>query len=187
MISRLLSRMWRLTSSRLRWSWRFHSLGARSIVGKHRIAANIGAVEIGHHTTLCDNWSLADLNPSSSSVKPKIRIGSHCTILHDFQCNAAVSVEVQDCVLIGPRVFITDSNHIVGKDAARTTMRHDFHSAPVLIEHDCWLGVNSVVLKGVRIGHHSIIGANAVVTKSVPPYSTVVGIPGRIIDNTRPA
>jgi acetyltransferase-like isoleucine patch superfamily enzyme len=37
------------------------------------------------------------------------------------------------------------------------------------------------VLKGVRIGHHSIIGANAVVTRDVPPHSTAVGIPARII------
>ncbi|MEI6166052.1 MAG: DapH/DapD/GlmU-related protein [bacterium] len=50
-----------------------------------------------------------------------------------------------------------------------------------MIEHDCWLGVNAVILKGVRIGHHSIIGANAVVTKDIPPNSTAGGIPARII------
>lgn len=178
---RLLLRITSLTRTTVLWSWRFHSFGSRSTVGKSRIARNPGAVSIGHHTTLCDNWSLADLVPSGGHIQPKIRIGSHCTILHDFQCNAAVSVEIQDHVLIAPRVFITDSDHVVGKGDERTTKCHEFRSAPVLIEHDCWLGVNSVVLKGVRIGHHSVIGANAVVTRSVPPYSTVVGIPGRII------
>jgi len=55
----------------------------------------------------------------------------------------------------------------------------------VIIEHDCWLGVNAVVLKGVRIGHHSIIAANAVVTKDVAPFSTVVGVPGRAVPRTQ--
>jgi acetyltransferase-like isoleucine patch superfamily enzyme len=114
----------------------------------------------------------------------KIRIGSFCTILHDFQCNANVSVEIQDYVLIGPRVFITDSDHVVDEAGERTTLCAQFRSAPVVIEHNCWLGINSVVLKGVRIGHHSIIGANAVVTRDVPPCSIVVGSPARLIGRT---
>jgi acetyltransferase-like isoleucine patch superfamily enzyme len=142
---------------------------------------NPKAVRIGHHTTLLDGWSLADLDPLTGQGKPKICIGSYCNILHDFQCNARVSVEIQDYVLIAPRVFITDSDHIVGETGERTTLGAKFKSAPVVIENDCWLGVNAVILKGVRIGHHSIVGANAVVTRNVPPGSTVVGAPARII------
>jgi len=168
------------------WSWKFHSFGSRSVVGKCRIAMNPKSVSIGHHTTLSDGWSLADLNPSESSREPKIRIGSYCTILHDFQCNASVSVEVQDYVLIAPRVFITDSDHVVDESGERTTFCKKFRSAPVVVEHDCWLGVNAVVLKGVRIGHHSVVGANAVVTRDVPPFSTVVGVPAKVIARGNP-
>jgi acetyltransferase-like isoleucine patch superfamily enzyme len=142
-------------------------------------------VSIGHHTTLADGWSLADLKPEDGEGAPKVRIGSYCDILRDFQCNAAVSVEVQDYVLIAPRVFITDSDHIVDENGAHTTLCEEFHSAAVVIEHDCWLGVNSVVLKGVRIGHHSTVGANAVVTRNVPPFSTVIGVPAKVIGQTR--
>jgi acetyltransferase-like isoleucine patch superfamily enzyme len=116
---------------------------------------------------------------------PKIRIGSYCSILHDFQCNASLSIEVQDYVLIAPRVFITDSDHIVDEAGERTTLSNTFRSAAVVIEHDCWLGVNSVILKGVRVGHHSTIGANAVVTRDVPPFSIVAGAPARVIGQTR--
>jgi acetyltransferase-like isoleucine patch superfamily enzyme len=93
-----------------------------------------------------------------------------------------VSVEIEDYVLVAPRVFITDSDHIVG-EGERTTLCTEFRSAPVVIEHDCWLGVNAVILKGVRLGHHSVVGANAVVTRSVPPFSTVVGVPARLVKN----
>lgn len=176
--------MWSLARTRLFWGWRFHSIGPRTTVGKSKIAENPKAFSIGHHTTLCDGWSLADLQPSTGAGQPKIRIGSHCTILHDFQCNAAVSVEIQDYVLIAPRVFIADSDHVVGT-AERTTLCRKFESAPVVIEHDCWLGVNAVILKGVRIGHHSIIGANAVVTKNVEPFSIIGGIPGKVIGTVK--
>lgn len=150
-------------------------------MGKCRLVRNPGSISIGHHTTLSDGWCLADLKPTVAENRPKIRIGSYCTILHDFQCNASVSVEVQDYVLIAPRVFITDSDHIVDEAGERTTLCNEFRSAPVVIEHDCWLGVNCVVLKGVRVGHHSIIGANAVVTRDVPPGSTVVGVPAKVV------
>ena len=173
--------MWRVSRTRMFWGWRFHSLGPRSVMGRSRLVRNPESISIGHHTTFSHGWCLVDLALRTAHPELKIRIGSYCTILHDFQCNAAVSVEVQDCVLIAPRVFITDSDHVVDPAGARTTLCTKFRSAPVVIEHDCWLGVNAVILKGVRIGHHSIIGANAVVTRDVPPFSTVVGTPGRVI------
>lgn len=52
--------------------------------------------------------------------------------------------------------------------------------APV-IGHDVWLGANAVVLRGVTIGHGSIIAAGAVVTKDVPPYSIMGGVPAKLI------
>jgi acetyltransferase-like isoleucine patch superfamily enzyme len=181
----MLVRAWRLARTRALWSWRFHSLGTRSTIGRCRLVCNSKAVSIGHHTSLCDDWCLVDLNPASEqSNNPKIRIGSYCSILHDFQCNANVSIEVQDYVLIAPRVFITDSDHIVDESGGRTTLCNSFRSAAVVIEHDCWLGVNAVVLKGVRIGHHSTVGANSVVTRDVPPFSIVAGVPARIIGET---
>ena len=176
----VLFRAWKLMLSRIFWGLRFHFLGARTVIGKCRLVRNPASISINHHVTLGDGWTLADLTPTAKQDKPKIRIGAYCNIRHDFQCNANVSVEIQDHVLIAPRVFITDSDHVVS-ETQRTTLGEDFQSAPVVIEHDCWLGVNSVILKGVRIGHHSIIGANAVVTRSVPPFSTVVGVPGKIV------
>src|ERR1044071_531811 len=145
---RVICRMCRLTRTRVLWGWRFRSLGARSTVGRCRLVRNPSAVSIGHHTSLSDEWCLVDLDPSKGQAMPKIRIGSYCSILHDFQCNASLSIEVQDYVLIAPRVFITDSDHIVDEAGERTTLSNTFRSAAVVIEHDCWLGVNSVILKG---------------------------------------
>jgi acetyltransferase-like isoleucine patch superfamily enzyme len=183
-----LSRAWLLARTRLLWGFRLHSLGARTVLGKCRLASNPRSVSIGHHTSVGDNWTFADLNPADhAGGPPKIRIGSYCNLMYDFQCNAAVSVELEDYVLAAPRVFITDSDHLVDEQGERTTLCRKFRSRPVVIEHDCWLGVNAVILKGVRIGHHSIVGANAVVTRDVPPCSTVVGVPGQILRQRSPA
>jgi acetyltransferase-like isoleucine patch superfamily enzyme len=179
-------RLARLLRTLVLWRWRFHYLGSRSTLGKCRLVKNPATISIGHHTTIGHGWSLADLEPNLKANDPKIRIGSNCCFMHDFQCNARISVEIQDNVLIGPRVFVTDSDHVVDRAGVEPMRFDEFRSAAVVIEHNCWLGVNAVVLKGVRIGHHSVIAANAVVTKDVPPCSTVTGAPGVATSRLRP-
>jgi acetyltransferase-like isoleucine patch superfamily enzyme len=51
----------------------------------------------------------------------------------------------------------------------------------IVIEDDCWIAANSIILDGVTIGRGSVVAAGAVVSKSVPPYSVVAGVPARII------
>ena len=52
---------------------------------------------------------------------------------------------------------------------------------PVTIGNDCWIGRNAIIMDGVTVGHGAIVGAGAVVTKDVPPYAIVAGVPARII------
>jgi len=54
-------------------------------------------------------------------------------------------------------------------------------NSPIVIQDSVWIGVNSVILKGVTLGEGSVIGAGSVVTKDVPPYTIVAGNPARII------
>ena len=70
------------------------------------------------------------------------------------------------------------------------TLTHDANSSEfkgvigeVLIEDDVWIGTRAIVLQGVTIGRGAVIGAGAVVTKNIPPYSIAVGIPAKIIKN----
>ena len=54
-----------------------------------------------------------------------------------------------------------------------------------MIEDDCWIGSGVRILDGVTIGHGSIVGAGAVVTKSIPPYSIAVGVPAKVVSQRK--
>lgn len=70
---------------------------------------------------------------------------------------------------VGIPQFLLGSSHINDK------------SADVIIEEDVWVGTNSTIMSGVTLGRGCIVAAGAVVTKSVPPYALVAGIPAKII------
>jgi len=108
---------------------------------------------------------------------------------HDVQINdrchlAAIEcVEIGNDVLIASNVYITDHDHgeaNLGETIIRPSDRVLVFS-PVRIDDGVWIGQNVTILKGVNIGRYSIIAAGAIVTKDVPPFSLVAGIPGRII------
>lgn len=90
-------------------------------------------------------------------------------------------LEIGEDVMMGPNVIIMTSSH--RHDDINTHMIFQGNTPPnmVKIEDDCWMGFNVIILPGVRIGKGSIIGAGAVVTKSVPPYSVVGGVPAKVI------
>jgi len=172
-------RGWRLTRTRIVWGWRLHALGKRTELRRCMQISNPSAVSIGSYVTLESHFILVDLNPGYGPY-PKIVIGDGCTFLHRFQCNAAESIHIGNNVLTASNVLVTDSDHVV-EPGVPITRSHRFNTKPVRIEDNCWLGQNVVVLKGVTIGHDSIVGANSVVTKDVPPHTVVAGNPAKVI------
>ena len=81
---------------------------------------------------------------------------------------------LEERVFLGPGVMCTDDRYPrVGNPS--------YVPEPPYFERDCSLGAGVVVLPGVRIGHHSLIGAGAVIIHDVAPYSVVVGNPSRVV------
>lgn len=78
-------------------------------------------------------------------------------------------------------MFITDHNHGMNPTIDGGYSPQELMIRDVVIGNGCWIGQRCSVLSGVTIGEHSIIGANSVVTKSIPPYSIAVGSPAKII------
>ncbi|MGK7950638.1 MAG: acyltransferase [Xenococcaceae cyanobacterium] len=87
----------------------------------------------------------------------------------------------QDC-LIASHSSIYAHNHIFD-DPTQKINNQGLASKGIVIEDDCWLGTGVRVVDGVTIGKGSVIGAGAVVTKDIPPYSVAVGVPAKVISN----
>lgn len=104
---------------------------------------------------------------------------------------AATRVEIEDDVLISWGVTIVDNNsHALSADDRADDVtqwalaQKDWSKvaiAPTILKRGCWLGFNSIILKGVTVGDGAVVGAGSVVTKDVPPHTVVVGNPARVV------
>lgn len=103
---------------------------------------------------------------------------SGCTI------SAGKSITIGNHVLVGSGAVITDGDAHPVDPVERRKGLPGSRSA-VCIEDDVFIGARAIILKGVTIGRGSVIGAGAVVAKSIPPYSIAVGNPARIIGDSR--
>lgn len=113
-----------------------------------------------------------------------LRIGEKTVIGRNATINSYLDVVIGESVLVADQVYVSDFDHRAG-DRDRPIKDQGIVKARVRVEDDVWLGVKSTVVKGVVVGRGSVIGANAVVTRDVPPYSVAVGIPARVV-STRP-
>lgn len=84
-------------------------------------------------------------------------------------------------VMMGAEVIIFSRNHNTDKTDIPMCQQGFGPSEPVTIGNDVWIGSRVILLPGVTIGDGCVIGAGAVVAKSVPPYSVVVGNPAKVI------
>lgn len=105
------------------------------------------------------------------------RIGLHNTVIGPVHIGSEVN--------LAQGVVVSGLNHRFA-DAQTPIARQGVDTALTVIEDDVWIGANAVVVPGVHIGRHSVIGAGSVVTKDVPPYSVAVGNPARVIRSTKP-
>jgi acetyltransferase-like isoleucine patch superfamily enzyme len=107
-----------------------------------------------------------------------IEIGNGVVLSRGVHIVAFERVVLDDDCMVGEYSSIRDANH----KSSETSVRNSGHdSAPIVIERNVWIGRGVTVLKGVHIGRNSIVGANAVVTRSLPENSRAGGVPARIL------
>lgn len=106
-----------------------------------------------------------------------VAIGRRCTI------SGIKKIEIGAKSLFGPNVFITDHSHEFENPDISVMDQGVTEGGEIIIEDGCWFGHNSALVthrgKAIRIGRNTIVGANAVVSKSFPPNSVLIGNPAR--------
>lgn len=148
------------------------------LVGGKKMSLGDGVV-IGKNTVmeLYDSYGNAHFDA-------RLTIGDNTKIGPYSHLSCVNEIRIGNDVLTGRRVLITDNSH--GSSAREMLdmnpdLREVVSKGPVVIEDFVWIGEGACILPGVTIGKGSIIGANAVVTKDIPPYSVAGGNPARVI------
>jgi maltose O-acetyltransferase len=158
----------------------YRMLGARlgfCQLKKVSIPRNPWDIQIGDHTYIDDYTVL--LSTGERTGTPRIKIGSCCGFNRFSLIDASELIDIGDYVRVGPHVYITDHDH--GFARGEKVTRQPLIGKPVVIGNDVWIGAGVIILKGVTIGEGAIIGAGAVVTKAVPAWAIMGGVPAKQI------
>ncbi len=114
----------------------------------------------------------------SASKEGVVSIGSNCG-LSGTVIAATKSICIGNRVMFGANVTVTDGDRH-SLNAAQRFFGEQGSSAPISIGDDVWIGMNSVILKGVTIGEGAVIAANSLVNKDIPAYTIAAGTPAKI-------
>jgi len=111
-----------------------------------------------------------------------ISIGSHCHINENVFIQGGV---IGNNVMIAPNVAILNNSHSYERTDIPMIDQGMVNNSNPIIEDDVWIGRNVIILHGLIVGKGSIIAAGSVVTKNIPPYSIVGGVPAKLIKSRK--
>jgi acetyltransferase-like isoleucine patch superfamily enzyme len=139
---------------------------------------SVRGVKFGSHTSIDRNlWLSCGVTPGNEGY---FEIGDYSYVGPNAVMGAGGRIVIGSHVQMGPNVTITAEDHVFSDPKQRIDEQGVSHEG-ISIEDDCWIGGGVTILDGVRIGRGSVIGAGAVVTKSLPRLSVAVGNPAQII------
>lgn len=121
------------------------------------------------------------LTPFICDFGNRVKFGKGVFINHSAILSASGGIEFEDGVMAAPGLRIATINHDMNN-------RHTLYTyGKVTVKKNAWLGMNVTICPGVTIGQYAVVGAGAVVTKDVPDYAVVGGVPAKIIRMQDPA
>lgn len=151
-----------------------------------RSAAN--RIRIGDSVYIAQQTWLNIPEPAIDA-EPALILGTGCKIGRRCMISAKNLVHLEADVLLGPSVLITDHSHQFSDLDMPVHAQGLTAGGTVRIERNCWLGLGAAIVctsGDLVVGRNSVIGANCVLTHSVPPFSVVAGSPARIIKQYDP-
>lgn len=161
----------------------FESFGDNSVISHKALSLRgLKWISIGCNTVIRKDIQLTAWKVNN--ITPHISIGNNCCIREGAHITAINNIEIGNNLLTGTNILISDNSHGISQRESLDIppyKRELFSKGKIVIEDNVWIGNNVCILGNVRIGKGAIIGANAVVTHDVPPYSIAVGIPAHSI------
>ncbi len=159
---------------------RFALFGKNACIHHPALITEHENISIGENSVILGNSRIQIYNALTGG-KAKVAIGSNCYFGFHLSILAGGSISIGNDVLIASHVLITSENHGMNPEREVSYMNQPLECKDVFIGDGCWIGEKVSIMPGVSIGKKCIIGANSVVTKSIPDYSIAAGIPARVI------
>lgn len=136
-----------------------------------------GSISIGAH---CEIHDFAMLLTHGGPIT----IGDNCSVNPFTIVYGQGGTTIGKGVRIAAHCVIIPANHIRG-DEERPLYMRGLTAQGIQIDDYAWLGAGCRILDGVKIGRHAVVGAGAVVTRSIPDFATAVGVPARVVGSSR--
>ena len=175
----------KLRTKWLAWTYPFASFGKGAWAHySFRVARSAAPyISIGEGGGFARDVRL-DVCAVSGTVPPVITMDDRSGLQRRCVISARNCIHVKRDVIFGPSVLVTDHIRELGEARDQESQEQEPQKGTILIEEECWIGFGSVIIceRGeLTIGRHSVVGANSVVRRSIPPYSVVAGDPARIV------
>lgn len=162
-----------------RWRNRLANLGSGSEVVPPVWIEGAESVSIGNDVQIWRFARIEALNSKRATVR--VAIGDETVMQPFVHIGAIKSVRIGRGCLFASHVYITDHDHDFSNPMEPVISNNRAVASPVEIGDYVWLGERVMVLKGVKIGERSVIGAGSIVTRDVPRFSIAVGSPARVV------
>lgn len=167
------------------WIYRFFKeLGGRVYFVTPTYLAGMKYMRIQDEVRIGRRVMLVAHPNSNSTLNPEIFIGKNCDIGDDCNIQCCNSIRLGKGVLLGRKVMINDTSHgsfLRNQLDLRPSLRPLLSKGPIVVDDNVWIGEMVCILGNVHIGKGAIIGAGAIVTKDIPPYSLAVGCPAKVV------
>jgi acetyltransferase-like isoleucine patch superfamily enzyme len=200
LLGELMARGWMALRGML-WRWRFSRISGMTFIGRRVRIRAPGSLSVGRSVTLHDDVLIDARSRQGVVLGNNVTLREGCII----ECTGVLQfpgegliigndtgisqycfigargfIRIGNNVQFGPRVTVYAENHNFD-EVSRPIREQGVRREGITIEDDCWLGTGCIILDGVIVGRGSVIAAGCVVTKSVPSYSVVAGVPGRVL------
>lgn len=159
----------------------FGSMGSRTIIRNPIMLQNTRYMHLGDSVLFLHGARLEGITERYGCVfQPKVIIGSGSSFQQNFHLTCAQEIIIGKKVAVTENVGVFDIWHPY-EDITHAIVEQPLRTAPVYIGDETLIGMGAVIHPGVSIGKHCVIGANSVVTKSIPDYCVAVGVPAKVI------
>jgi acetyltransferase-like isoleucine patch superfamily enzyme len=147
-------------------------------------------VKLGSSVIIGKDVHFGVSRPPEEKGEPIIVIDDGCAIMRRVQISARNCVHIERDVIVSASVLIMDHNHEYEDVTLPIKEQGITPGGAIRIEQGCWIGHGAAIVCNQRelvIGRNSVVAANALVTRSFPPYSVIVGNPARLARQFDPA